>query len=302
VDTRIAPRAISTPAGDGLLPAGDAGSPPDRPEARPADPEPGHTRAGRDTWLARTFVELSDTVATDFDPAEQASLLVRSFTELVDHVEVGVVVADHAGVLEVTAGSTERMRVLQLFEIDIREGPSIESHRDGTPLVDVRLCERGGTWDRYGPMARAVGFRRVHAFPMRVRDEIVGAVCLADTRETPLRPEEIELGTMLAASATVGILHQRAVCQYSILSGQLQGALNSRVLIEQAKGMVAERLHVGTRDAFELLRRYARSHGLPLKTVANAAIDGELGTADLLQGRPRPQISAHERRLVERPA
>ena len=141
------------------------------------------------------------------------------------------------------------------------------------------------------PMARAVGFRLVHAFPLELRGERIGTLCLADTSETPLSAEEIGVVTMLASGATIGIVHQRAVGRYAILSEQLRGALNSRVLIEQAKGVIAERCHIATRDAFHILRRYARNRGLALRAVAEAAIEGEIGADDLLPERRRRPAS-----------
>jgi hypothetical protein len=151
-------------------------------------------------------------------------------------------------------------------------------------VVDLRAA--GNRWPRFTAAAAEVGFTAVHALPMRLRSDVIGTLNLFDTRPGALEEGAVRLGQALADVATIGLLQQRAIHHRDILTAQLQTALDSRVLIEQAKGVLAERLQVDVGEAFALLRDGARRHSRQLSDLARAIVDGSEqlspGTADNL--------------------
>ncbi len=246
----------------------------------------------RDEWLARTFVELADTLVADFDLIEFLSMLADRCVELLRDAEVGLVLLGPRG-LQVMASSTERMRVTELLEVQFEEGPCFECARTGLAVLNQQLASAADRWPRFTPMARESGFQTVHAMPLRLRDEVIGAMNVFDTSLHEMSPTESNLLRAFADAATIGILQERTVKQKSDLSIQLQAALNSRIAVEQAKGIVAERLKVDMDAAFGMIRTYARNHGTLLSAVADALVRGSLSAADL--------SSPSQGRSVDRP-
>ena len=236
----------------------------------------------REEWLARTFVELADTLVADFDLLDLMSVLVERCAELLDSTEVGLTLADARGRLRVLASSTERMRVLELIEVQNDEGPCRDCFRTGEPVLNQRLDAAADRWPSFAPQAQAAGFPMVHALPLRLRSETIGAMNVFNAELRELTLQEVHLTQALADAATIGILQERAVKQGAQLATQLQGALNSRIVVEQAKGIVSERLQVGMEEAFALIRGYARSGRRRLSEIAVELIDGTLAGADLL--------------------
>ncbi len=234
----------------------------------------------RSEWLARTFVELADTLVADFDLIEFLSMLADRCVELLGAAEVGLVLAGPRG-LQVMASSSERMKLTELLEVQYEEGPCFECFRMGLPVLNQHLVSADGRWPRFAPKARQSGFQMVHAVPLRLRNEVIGAMNVFDTSLHEMTPTESNLLRAFADAATIGILQERTVKQHSDLSIQLQGALNSRIAVEQAKGIVAERLNVDMDAAFGLIRNYARNHGTLLSAVADALVRGSLGAAEL---------------------
>lgn len=234
----------------------------------------------RDEWLARTFVELADTLVADFDLIEFLSILADRCVELLPSAEVGLALAGVRG-LQMMASSSERMRVTELLEVQFEEGPCFECYRIGLPVLNQPLASADERWPRFAPKAREVGFQTVHAVPLRLRDEVIGAMNVFDTSLRDMTPTESNLLRAFADAATIGILQERTVRQQSDLSIQLQGALNSRVAVEQAKGIVAERLKVDMDTAFGMIRSHARNHNALLSAVADALVRGSLSAAEL---------------------
>ena len=234
----------------------------------------------RDEWLARTFIELADTLVADFDLIEFLSMLAERCVELLGEAEVGLVLIGPRG-LQVMASSSERMKVTELLEVQLEEGPCYECTRIGLPVINERLASADVRWPRFAPKARDSGFKMVHAMPMRLREEVIGAMNVFDTSLHEMTQAESNLLRAFADAATIGILQERTVKQQSDLSVQLQGALNSRIAVEQAKGIVAERLKVDMDTAFGMIRRHARNHGTPLSTVADALVRGALSASEL---------------------
>ncbi len=237
--------------------------------------------AQQDEWLARTFVELADTLTADFDLIDFLSILVERCAELLDSAEVGLALAPARGALRVMASSSERMRALELIEIQTDEGPCRDCLRTGEQILNQRLDGADDRWPHFAPDARAAGFRTVHALPLRLRSDVIGAMNIFSPDLTQLSPRDVNLTQALADVATIGILQERAVKQGSDLAVQLQGALNSRIVIEQAKGIVAERRQVDMDRAFTMLRTYARGSRTPLSAVARSIIDHSLTPAQL---------------------
>ena len=234
----------------------------------------------RDEWLARTFIELADTLVADFDLIEFLSMLADRCVELLGAAEVGLVLAGPRG-LQVMASSTERMKVTELLEVQYEEGPCFECYRMGLPVLNQHLVSADGRWPRFASRARESGFQMVHAVPLRLRNEVIGAMNVFDTSLHELTLTESNLLRAFADAATIGILQERTVKQQSDLSIQLQGALNSRVAVEQAKGIVAERLNVDMDTAFGMIRNHARNHGSLLSAVADALVRGSLSASEL---------------------
>ncbi len=234
--------------------------------------------------LSRVFVELADTLVTDFDVVDFMTVLAHRCVELLGASETGVVLADERASLRSVASSHESARLLDLFEIQNEEGPCLDCYRTGDQIVNVSVAARDARWPRFGHEARRLGFTTVHALPMRLRGQVIGAVNIFASNGSTLAPPEIEVGQALADVATVGLLQERSIREARLLNEQLQAALNSRIVIEQAKGMLAERLLLEMNASFETLRSYARNNNLKLSDVAHALVDGTLSAESLRTG------------------
>jgi hypothetical protein len=230
----------------------------------------------REKWLAETLVLLADTLTADFDVIDFMSTLVEGIQGLIDASEVGLMLADPQGNLRVMAYSTERMRLLELLEVQSNEGPCLECYRSGASVLNVDLEGAGERWPVFTPMAKDAGFRMVHALPMRLRDQVIGATNVFHSGLVVIDDSAHDLAQALADVATIGLLQERALSSASTLTEQLQHALNSRVVIEQAKGAVAERAGVDMNAAFEMLRSYARGKNRHLGDVALDVVERRL--------------------------
>ncbi|WP_246486582.1 GAF and ANTAR domain-containing protein [Kribbella qitaiheensis] len=188
--------------------------------------------------------------------------------------------ADQRGDLHFMASSDEQAELLELFELEHSQGPCVDCFRTGQPVVNVDLT--AGRWPQFAAAALAAGYGAAHALPLRLRGEVIGAMNLFSTGTAALTAEDLKLGQALADMATIGLLHERAVREREVLAEQLQHALNSRILIEQAKGMLAERAGLPLGEAFAAMRSYARSNSQTLTAVANAIIGGSLDKAAIL--------------------
>ena len=241
---------------------------------------------GREERLSRVFVELADTLVSGFDVVEFLHMLTERCVELLDVGAAGVVLADERENLRVMASSDERAHILEVFEVQNQEGPCLDCYRSGAAVVNVPLDADTNRWPSFSAEARAVGFRFAHALPLRLHDQTLGALNLFSDEESHLGETELVIGQALADVATTGLLQARAMEQSRVLTEQLQRALTSRVVIEQAKGMLAERAAVDLHVAFRLLRGYARQHNVYLSDVAREVVEGVLPT-DALTAAPR---------------
>jgi transcriptional regulator with GAF, ATPase, and Fis domain len=223
--------------------------------------------------LADVFVEMADTLVDDFDVIDFLHVLTERCVQLLSISACGLLLTDQQDNLQVVAASSERTRLLELFQLQTDQGPCVDCYRTGQPVSVVDLAS-AGRWPRFTAAAAEVGFVAVHALPMRLRTEVIGALNLFDTKSGALDKDKLRIGQALADIATIGLLQQRAIRRRDVLAEQLQTALNSRVLIEQAKGVLAERMHLDVDEAFTLLRRGARSQNRRLSELAQSIVDG----------------------------
>ena len=235
----------------------------------------------REALLARTFVELADSLVDNFDVVDLLTRLADRCVEIVDVAAAGLMLGSPGGDLRVIASSSEAMRVLELFETQADEGPCVDCYRTGQPIVNLRLGAVDGRWPQFAPQAVEAGFGSAHALPMRLRGLTIGALNLFRVEEGPMSETDVVAAQALADVATIAILQHRAVSDAQALNEQLTQALNTRIVIEQAKGVVAERAELDMEQAFARLRRHARNHNLRLTDVAGAVSSKVLPVAAL---------------------
>jgi GAF domain-containing protein len=240
----------------------------------------------REALLARTFVELADTLVDDFDVVELLTRLADRCVDVLDVAAAGLMLVSPNGDLRVMASSSEAMRVLELFELQSQQGPCLDCYRTGQPVLNQDLAKVNGRWPRFATEALAAGFHSVHALPMRLRGTVIGALNLFQLEPGQLHPADVEAAQALADVATIGILSHRAAAEAQAVNEQLNHALNSRVVIEQAKGMIAERAGLDMEQAFSALRAHARNHNLRLVDVCRDVVGGILAPS-AIDRRPR---------------
>ncbi|HEV2087975.1 MAG TPA: GAF and ANTAR domain-containing protein [Cryptosporangiaceae bacterium] len=224
--------------------------------------------------LTEAFVELADTLVDDFDLVDFLHQVTVRCAQVLPVAAAGVLLADHRGTLRVVAASTEETRLLELLQLQTDEGPCPECFHTGQPVAVTDLSGATGRWPVFAAQAQGVGFASVHAFPMRLRTDVIGALNLFDTQPGALDEETVRLAQALADVATIGLLQARAIRHRETLAEQLQVALNSRIVIEQAKGVIAERRSLDMDQSFVLLRRLARNNNRGLSDIARAVVDG----------------------------
>jgi GAF domain-containing protein len=237
----------------------------------------------RTASLGDVFVELADTLVSEFDAVDFLHTLSRRCVELLEVDAAGLVIADATGNLRAVASSSEQMHLLELFEIQNEEGPCLDSYRSGQPVAEENL-ETTDRWPRFGREALAAGFHSVHAAPMRLRNEVIGALNLFMRQPGRLAEADLVLSRALASISTISLLQERALREAREVSEQLQIALNNRIVIEQAKGALAERRGLETEAAFELMRGFARSHNRRLADVALDLLEQRISADDLGAG------------------
>lgn len=232
--------------------------------------------ATRERRLARTFVEAADTMVADFDVLDFLTTLATRCVELFDASEAGFMLAGLDRGLQVAASSSRSMNHLELFELQHNEGPCVDCYQLGQAVQCEDLSADVQRWPTFGPEALRAGFNSAYALPMRLRDTTIGSLNLLRVERGALAEDDLVDAQALADVATIGLLQHRAADDSQLLTDQLQYALNSRVAIEQAKGVLAQHAGVSIDDAFASLRRYARNHNQRLSDVARAVADRAL--------------------------
>lgn len=242
--------------------------------------EPG---SGREQALIRAFVGLADTLVDDYDVIDLLDRLVSYSVDLLTADAAGILLADTRNELRVVASSNEETTTLELLQLQANEGPCVESVRTGTPVSVADLTQADSRWPRFTTAIASRGtYRSVHALPLRLRGVAIGGLNLFHRRPGPLPPSDLALAQALADVATIGILQERAIRRGEVLQEQLQSALNSRIIIEQAKGVLAQYGELSMEMAFDRLRRYSRDRNLRLSAVARQVVDGGLADTILI--------------------
>jgi len=239
--------------------------------------------------LAEVFVELADTLVEDFDVIDFLDTLTIRCVELLAVDAAGVTLADSHGRLRSAAASMERARLLELFELQTDSGPCVDAYRSGVPVVNANLRVNEKRWPRFSTAAREAGFASVHALPLRLRGQVIGALNLFCINASDLSEQDQRVGQALADVATIGILQHRGTQQAENVTQQLQTALNSRLIIEQAKGILAERGDLTMDDAFEAIRAHARRTHQRLSDLARAITDHSSQTDQILTNVAEPK-------------
>jgi GAF domain-containing protein len=194
----------------------------------------------RESLLISTLVELADNLVDNFDVIDVLTVLSDRCVEAIDVDAAGVMLASPGGELQFVASSSESMRVLELFQIQADEGPCVDCYKDGNAIVNHALEVPDARWPRFTPQAVAQGFRSVHCLPLRLRGRTIGALNLFRTEQGPLDADDVIVAQGLADVATIAILQHRTSLDARLLNDQLSNALNSRIIIEQAKGKVSQ--------------------------------------------------------------
>ena len=234
----------------------------------------------REQRLAEVFVELADTLVEEFDVVEFLQTLTERCVELVDTDAAGLMLNDQRGNLQVVAYTDESARLLELFELQKAEGPCLDCFATGQVIANVDLAASRSRWPVFTGAALEMGFTYGHALPLRLRGQVLGALNLFTVERTSLTDDHIAVAQGMADIATIGLLHERALRDQLLLAEQLQTALHSRIVIEQAKGVLSARAGITVGEAFSRMRAHARRAGEQLTRVAEAVVAGTLDLGD----------------------
>lgn len=226
--------------------------------------------------LAETFVALADTLVVGYDIVDLLQTLVDRCTEILDSADADIMLASDSGDLEVVASSSECVRRIEHSQIGVGDGPGLAAYRSGRAISIADISESAHRWPLYSRDAREAGYATVHAVPMRLRKETIGALSLFRTTAGPMAPDDAAAAQALADAATIGIIHERAFREADLTRQQLQRALDSRVIIEQAKGLLAHAHDVDVDAAFHILREHARMTNQRLHDVAISVVERRL--------------------------
>src|SRR5512141_3218373 len=222
--------------------------------------------------LAEVFVDVADTLVDDFDVIEFLELVTRHTAEVSQAASAGLLLADPHGQLQYMASSATSVKLLELFQLQYQEGPCLDCFHTGIAVINRDLHQAGQRWPRFAPRAVEAGFQSVHAFPLRHRQKVIGALNLFSADTGRLQPTDVRIIQCLADIATIGLLQERTIRSGEILTEQLQRALNSRVTIEQAKGVLARTHGIGVDAGFDLMRDYVRRNQYRLSDVAQSVV------------------------------
>jgi GAF domain-containing protein len=243
--------------------------------------DPRMTGPSREERLNSVFVTLADTLVDDYDVIELLQTLVENCAEILECDAGGLMLADSEGRLQAVASTSEEARLVEVLQLEAGKGPCIDCFTTGEPVTAAGVDDLRARWPEFADAAADGGFRSVHATPLRLRGKVLGAMNLFSSRDERLGERDIATARALTDIATIGILQERLIRESHLVTEQLQNALDSRVLIEQAKGVLSEALRISLDEAFDRLRDYARRNRLPLRTVAEGVATRFLDPADI---------------------
>lgn len=241
----------------------------------------------RETRLVETFVTLTDSLIADYDVVDVLQTLVDRAVELFDAAAGAIHLKNDRGALEVVASTSERSSFIGLLQLDAGEGPCIAAVTSGELVTSRDADDLEQHWPRFAAASRERGYAGVHAIPLRLRDEVIGSLNLFRETEGALNGPDARAAQALADVATISVLQQRSLEHATVTAAQLQRALDTRLVIEQAKGYLARAFDTDTDTARELLRRYARTTQQRLSDVAAAVARNELPLEQLRPATPR---------------
>ena len=224
----------------------------------------------------RSLAEMADTLVDDYDVVDLLTGLADQCVSLFGVSAAGVMLASPEGRLGLVASSSEAMRLLELFELQAQEGPCLDAFRTGERVEHQDLEAESGRWTSFSATALREGFQSVSALPLRFRDVTLGALNLFSVTQARMSEPDVTAVRAFADLATLSIVQHRASVEAQRVNDQLSAALASRVVIEQAEGVLAGRAGVDLAEAFSRLRVYARDHKLRLTDVAQATVAGTL--------------------------
>jgi len=227
----------------------------------------------RAALVSGAFVKLTDALVGEYDVLDVLHTLVEQSVAMLDAIAAGLLLADPQGVLQVLASTSEESQLVEILQSQAGAGPCVDAFRTGTVVTVRDIAAESRHYPAFVAAALSQGFQSVHAIPMRVRPHTIGALNLFRSEKGGLSEEDAAIGQALADVATICIMHERTFRENTVITEQLQRALNSRVLIEQAKGVIAQRSNVNMNEAFNRLRAYARSHNEPMHTSAENVIN-----------------------------
>jgi len=230
----------------------------------------------READVVRSLVEMADTLVDDYDVVDLLTGLTDRCVSLLAVSAAGVMLASPSGGLGLVASSSEAMRLLELFELQAEEGPCLDAFRSGERVGQTDLRAGSGRWPLFSSAAVRAGFQSAVALPLRLRDVTLGALNLLSATRSPIEEADLIVARAFADLAALSIIQHRTSIEAHRLNEQLSAALTSRIVIEQAKGVIAERAGIDLAEAFTRLRTHARNTNLRLTDVAHAAVDGTL--------------------------
>ena len=228
---------------------------------------------GREAKISAAFVSLADTLVEDFDVVDLLGGLVEQCAEILDVEAAGLMLVDVAGDLQLIASTSEDTGLVELMQLSAGAGPCVDCFVTGRPVSIADIETSGVQWPDFAGEALKRGFRSVHATPMRLRSQVIGTLNLFGAQTGELNSADIAVAQALADVATIAVLQEKSARETTVVAGQLQHALNSRIVIEQAKGVLSQTADMSMEDAFKALRSYARSHNLSLNLVAQGVVD-----------------------------
>jgi GAF domain-containing protein len=228
------------------------------------------SRAGR---VSAAFVKIADTLVADYDVFDLLHTLVDESVGILDAAAAGLVLVDPAGDLQVMASTSEESQLVEVLQLEAGAGPCVDCYRTGAVVAIDDIATLGSRWPLFQAAALSLGFRSIHAVPMRLRSRTIGALNLFGHEPGPLTADDAAIAQAFADVATITLLQERAARESALINEQLQRALNSRILIEQAKGVIAHTSNVDMSAAFSLLRGYARAHNQTIYETADKIIN-----------------------------